>query len=80
MARNAFATWIEVDSPWAVEQQILNSDLNLPLNVDGNPNPEAAALVKIARLRARQLADELPIIPDSGGPRRMVARNCASST
>jgi hypothetical protein len=43
--------------------------LRLPLNVDGNPWL-AVGLVRAIRLKARQLADELDIVTDNGGPRK----------
>jgi hypothetical protein len=70
MRQHAFVTWVETDAPWEIERHLLASGLSLPLNVDGNPCQEAVTAVRTARLRARQLADQLEIIADSGGPRR----------
>jgi hypothetical protein len=70
MWRHAFVTWVETNTPWEQEAQLLSSGLRLPLNVDGNPWLEAVALVRAVRLKARQLADELDIVADSGGPRK----------
>lgn len=44
MDRHAFVTWIEAEAPWLMEKKILASGLSLPLNVDGNPSQEAAAV------------------------------------
>jgi hypothetical protein len=54
-----------------LEKHLLASGLSLPLNVNGNPCVEAVAAVRAVRLKARQLAAELEIIADSGGPRRL---------
>jgi hypothetical protein len=70
MKRHAFVTWTETNAPWALEKQLLSSGLRLPLNLDGNPWVEAVAIVSAARLKARQLADKLEIVVDSGGPRK----------
>jgi hypothetical protein len=61
----------ETATPWELEKHLLSSGLRLPLNVDGNPSQEAVAIVSAVRLKARQVADELDIIIDSGGPRRL---------
>ena len=63
-------TWIETSAPWELETHLLSSGLRLPLNLDGNPWQEAVAIVRAIRLKARQLADQLDIIIDSGGPRK----------
>jgi len=70
MWQHAFVTWVETSAPWELESQLLSSDLRLPLNVDGNPWREAVAIVRAVRLKARQLADELDIVADNGGPRK----------
>jgi hypothetical protein len=70
MKQHAFVTWVEASAPWELEKHLLSSGLRLPLNVDGNWWGEAVALVKAVRLKARQLADELDIVADSGGPRK----------
>jgi hypothetical protein len=70
MRQHAFVTWIETSAPWELETHLLSSGLRLPLNLDGNPWQEAVAIVRAIRLKARQLADQLDIIIDSGGPRK----------
>jgi hypothetical protein len=70
MKQHAFVTWVETGTPWELEKQLLSSGLRLPLNVDGNPWAEAVALVKAVRLKARQGADQLAVVIDSGGPRK----------
>ena len=74
MAQHALVTWIEVDTPSELERQLLSSGRSLPLNVEGNPCQEAVAIVRAVRLKARQLADQLEIIADSGGPKRSPVR------
>jgi hypothetical protein len=75
MRQHAFVCWIETNAPWEIEAHLLSSGLSLPLNVDGNPCQEAVAAVRTVRLRARQLADQLDIIADSGGLRRPPAQD-----
>jgi len=70
MRQHAFVAWVETSAPWELEKHLLSSGLRLPLNLDGNPWVEAVAVVRAVRLKARQLADELGIIADSGGPRK----------
>jgi hypothetical protein len=71
MRQHAFVCWIETNAPWEIEAHLLTSGLRLPLNVDGNPCEEAVAALRAVRFKARQLADQLDIIADSGGPRRI---------
>jgi hypothetical protein len=70
MRQHAFVTWVETGAPWELETRLLSSGLRLPLNVDGNPWLEAVGLVRAIRHKARQLADELDIVTDNGGPRK----------
>ena len=70
MGRHAFVTWVETDAPWQLEKHLLSSGLSLPLNIDGNPCQDAVVTVRAIRRRAKQLADQLDIIADNGGPRR----------
>jgi hypothetical protein len=70
MGKHAFVTWVETSTPWESEQDLLSSDLRLPLNLDGNPWQEAVAIVSAIRFKPRQLANQLDIIIDSGGPRK----------
>ena len=71
MRQHAFVTWVETSAPWKLEKHLLSSNVRLPLNLDGNPWAEAVAMLSAVRSKARQLADELDIIPDSGGPRKL---------
>jgi hypothetical protein len=70
MRQHAFVTWVETSAPWELEKQLFSSRLRLPLNVDSNPCLEAVAVVRAVRQKARQLADALDIVADSGGPRK----------
>ena len=79
MKRHAFVTWTETNAPWVLEKQLLSSGLRLPLNLDGNPWVEAVAIVSAARLKARQVADKLEIVVDSGGPRKPAQVNMPPS-
>jgi hypothetical protein len=72
MRQHALVTWVETSAPWELEAHLLASGLRLPLNLHGNPWLEAVAYLSAVRLKARQLADELPVILDSGGPRKAV--------
>jgi hypothetical protein len=73
MMQHAFVTWVETSAPWELEKELLSSALRLPLNIDGNPWLEAVAVVRAIRSKSRQLADQLEIIADSGGPRKRFA-------
>jgi hypothetical protein len=66
MGRHAFVTWVETSTPWELENYLLSSGLNPPLNLEGNPCQEAVACLSAVRSKARQLADQLEIIADSG--------------
>jgi hypothetical protein len=70
MRQHAFVTWVQTSAPWQLEKHLLTSGLRLPLNIDDNPWAEAVVLLRAVRLKARQLADALDIVADSGGPRK----------
>lgn len=70
MAEHCRVAWREVADPWRVEREILASGLPLPLNIQDNPCLAHTAILQAARAEARRAADALPIIGDSGGPRR----------
>ena len=72
MRQHAFVTWVETNAPWELEDYLLTSaGLRLPLNLDGNPCPEAVSTLAAIRLKARQQADRFDIVIDSGGPRKL---------
>jgi hypothetical protein len=56
-----------------MEDNLLKSGLRLPLNIGGNPDPGTTQLSRL-RSAARRLADELPVVLDSGGSRRLNLR------
>ncbi|WP_393958813.1 GIY-YIG nuclease family protein [Methylorubrum sp. POS3] len=70
MAQNAFVTWIEHQSPWVLERELLRSGLVLPLNIHANPREDLRCYLSAVRARARRAAEELPILSDNGGPRQ----------
>jgi hypothetical protein len=70
MRQHAFVIWVQTSAPWELEKHLLTSGLRVPLNIDDNPWAEAVALLRAVRLKARQLADVLDIVADSGGPRK----------
>ena len=70
MADHCRVAWREVIDPWRLEREILASGLPLPLNIRDNPCLAHTAVVQAVRATAMRAADALPIIVDSGGPRR----------
>lgn len=70
MAANAFVAWLPMDRPWKAERQLLASGLVLPLNIRDNPSAAHASYLSSVRAKARLSAVELPVLADSGGPRR----------
>jgi hypothetical protein len=70
MAQHAYVTWAAQDEPWLIENQMLTSGLELPLNIHGNPHDHLAKVVSLIRREHRRTADMLPVVTDSGGPRR----------
>ncbi|WP_165190400.1 GIY-YIG nuclease family protein [Caulobacter soli] len=73
MDENAFVTWQVTAAPWNLERQILSSGLPLPLNIRDNPCEAHVNAVRAIRGAAVSAALELPIVADSGGPRRLAA-------
>jgi hypothetical protein len=71
MRKHAFVTWLETEHPHKVEREILASGIRLPLNIDGNRYREDVAMLSEVRRKARRRADELTIVVNSGGPRRI---------
>jgi hypothetical protein len=56
MSRNALVTWLPIDEPWRLEEQLIAS-VSLPLNLDQNRqhvlHDRLSALRREARRRAR---------------------------
>lgn len=70
LAENARVVWLETAEPWRLERQILTSGLPLPLNIRDNPCLAHTEFVQGVRALAMRDADNLPVVADSGGPRR----------
>lgn len=70
MSRNALVTWLAIDKPWELEREILRSGLPLPLNIRDNPSGSHVTFMREVRNHAMSAARLLPVVLDSGGPRR----------
>lgn len=68
---HARVVWVEHPEPWEPEHRIIASGLPLPLNIDGNPCAAFTAPLSELRSTAKRRAEAMPLIGDSGGPRRM---------
>lgn len=66
----ARVAWAIHPTPWEPEHLLLASGLPLPLNIDGNPCAAFTAPLSALRSAAKRRAETLPLIADSGGPRR----------
>ena len=71
MRRHARVVWAEHPRPWEPEGELLASGLPLPLNLDGNPCVAFTQSLSKLRSAAKRRAEVLPLIGDSGGPRRL---------
>jgi hypothetical protein len=61
MKDNAFVSWVVVDEPWKLEDQLIRT-LSLPLNLqDNGKHPFHPVLTEIRR-RAREQARQMPIL------------------
>lgn len=69
--RHAYVTYSVQPEPWILEAELLGSELHLPLNISGR-RPGPPHFLAEVRTRARAAAAELPVVADSGGPRRLV--------
>src|SRR5215213_2149159 len=70
MSDHAYVTWVVSETPWVLEHQFLTSGPRLPLNIEGNPCSVSTGLVSSMRSGAREVANQLEIVVDNGGPRR----------
>ncbi len=68
---HARVVWAEHSAPWEAEHAMLASGLPLPLNIDGNPCAAFTQPLSSLRSAARRRAEAMPLIGDSGGPRRV---------
>lgn len=70
LADHARVAWLEVADPWRLEREILASGLPLPLNIRDNPCLAHTEFLQGIRMTAMRVADGLPVLADSGGPRK----------
>ena len=68
---HARVVWVEHSAPLEAELALLTSDLPLPLNIEGNPCGAFTAPLSALRSSAKRQAEGMPMIGDSGGPRRV---------
>lgn len=61
MSENALVTWIYLDKPWILEEELILK-LFLPLNLDMNSRNVNHPIVSSARSEAKRIARELPIL------------------
>lgn len=71
LAAHAHIAFAAVERPWEIESRLL-SQLSLPLNLSGNVAHLFATQLSRLRRAAKLKAAMLPVIVDSGGPRRVV--------
>lgn len=69
---HARVAWATHPAPWEPEERLLVSGLPLPLNIEGNPCAAFTGPLSALRSAAKRRAKALPLIGDSGGPRRAV--------
>lgn len=67
---HARVVWAAHPAPWEPEDALLASGLPLPLDIKDNPCAVLTAPVSALRSAAKRRAEDLPLIGDSGGPRR----------
>lgn len=67
---HARVVWVEHPTPWEAEYALLASGQPLPLNIEGNPCAAFPAPLSALRSAAKRRVEGLPLIGDSGGPRR----------
>ncbi len=61
MAENAYVAWVEAESPWLLERELIH-ELDLPLNLDQNHHHAFHETLALLRKEARTRARNLPII------------------
>ena len=71
MTENAFVCWLEHQSPWEFEDELLGS-LSLPLNIKGNRDHPFARVLTEARIQAIKDARQWPIAVESNQRRKSV--------
>ncbi|GGG27093.1 hypothetical protein GCM10007304_46150 [Rhodococcoides trifolii] len=65
MAANAYVSWIEHESPWEVEDRLIEH-LNVPLNLDGNKHNSFYPTLKTVRAAAVARANSIPVLANPG--------------
>lgn len=65
MAANAYVSWIGHDTPWEVEDRLIEH-LNVPLNLDGNTHNSFYPALKVIRAAAVAHANSLPVLANPG--------------
>lgn len=65
MEQNAFVSWVACDRPWELEDRLI-SELDLPLNLEGNSRHQFHRVLTQARARCVAQANELPVLPNPG--------------
>lgn len=70
--KHARVVWAKHPAPWEPEAKLLASGLPLPLNIEGNPCAAFTGPLSALRSAAKRRAEALPLIADSGGPRRAI--------
>ncbi|MCX5042459.1 hypothetical protein OG921_04635 [Aldersonia sp. NBC_00410] len=65
---NAFVSWIACDTPWVVEEELIQY-LDVPLNIDTNSHNAFYPKLKEVRAAAVRHANELPVLPNPGRSR-----------
>ncbi len=53
MAENAFVTWVIVEQPWALENEIIKA-INLPLNLQGNESHQFYPVLRAIRKESKE--------------------------
>ena len=64
MEKNAYVFWVEHETPWELEEDLLSA-LSLPLNIQGNRSHPFAIELNRLRKEAIQNARELPIADET---------------
>jgi hypothetical protein len=71
MTENAFVCWLEHQSPWEFEDELISS-LSLPLNIKGNRDHPFARVLTEARIQAIKDARQWPIAVENNRRRKSV--------
>jgi hypothetical protein len=69
MAENAFVSWVVRERPWDLEDKLI-SELDLPLNLQGNSHNRFHPVLTEAPARCLAQARALPVMADQANGRR----------